>query len=112
MSCKPTRYPNGLEVGKCLLLVDGATVVSVDKIVEIDSDYQLVGDEDIISCTGALTITLIPVSDSVKDVTIDADGGTVNFAAIGGDLLEAPNVVSGNKVRIYGKKSTNTWRTA
>ena len=86
--------------------------VQTKKIIEIDDDYQLVGDEDIIACTGALTITLIPVSESVKDVTIDSDGGTVTFVAAAGDSLESANVVSGNKLTIYGKKSTNTWRSA
>jgi len=87
--------------------------VQTKKIIEIDDDYQLIGDEDIIACTGALTITLIPVSESVKDVTIDAEGGTVTFnVAAAGDSLESSNVVSGNKLTIYGKKSTNTWRSA
>ncbi len=121
---------NTLSSGTKFVIVQGTNVLSITwadllknivipvppvqtkKIIEIDDDYQLIGDEDIIACTGALTITLIPVSESVKDVTIDAEGGTVTFVAAAGDSLESANVVSGNKLTIYGKKSTNTWRSA
>jgi len=76
------------------------------------SPYPMTGMEDIIACTGATVIELIAVADSTKDVTIDADGGTVTWSLKVGDSIEIPNVVSGSKARIYGKKSTNTWRTA
>ncbi len=111
MPCKPTRFPNGLEVGQCLTLVDGATVVIAQNIVEVSAGtYPMTGDEDIILCTGAVTINFISVADSVKEVTIQADGATVNFNSSDAIQGGTSNIVDGNSMRLVGKKSTNEWR--
>jgi len=74
------------------------------------SPYTMTGLEDIVLCTGATTFNLISVASSTKDITIQAEGGTVTFAPDGSDTTQASNIVDGNSVTLVGKKSTNEWR--
>ena len=113
MACKTSNFPNGIKVGKCLELVDGATVVIAQNIVEVDSGdspYPMTGDEDIILCTGSVTINFISVADSMKEVTIQADGATVNLNSSDDIQNGTSNIVDGNSIRLVGKKSANEWR--
>ncbi|MCP3999621.1 MAG: hypothetical protein GY727_01780 [Gammaproteobacteria bacterium] len=82
----------------------------VENVVQIDSDYTINGTEDIILCTGALTITLIPVAQTGKSVTIQAEGGTVTFSSVDPIQGGTSNIVDGNSIKLVGKKSTNEWR--
>ena len=114
MPCKPTRFPNGIEVGNCLHLVDGATVVTGDVIVEItsaDSPYQMTGDEDVLACHvtgGAIDVTYVDKGDAIKKHNIRAIGGTVNFFS-NAATIETNLITDGQAVVAFYSQISDAW---
>ena len=79
-------------------------------VTNAQSPYTLLGTEDIIMCTGVVTINLMPGVDSIKSFTVNADGGTVTLAPDGTDTVQTSTVTSPNSARFGFKTSTTEWR--
>jgi hypothetical protein len=113
MPCKPTRFPNGLEVGGCLHLVEGATIVIAEVAVEVtaaQSPYTMNGSEDVIYCTGECEIIMPSIATASKTFTVNADGGVVTMTPQGSDSVQNGSIVSPNSFRFGAKVSTSEWR--
>jgi hypothetical protein len=87
---------------------------NIEEIIEIgvaDSPYSMMGTEDIILCTGAVTINAIPITIATKSFIVDADGGTVTMNPAGLDAFEIAIITDGNAAKYAPKQSTGEWRT-
>lgn len=109
MACKPTRFPNGIEVGKCLTLKDGATVSTAENIVETTAPYTLDGTEDVVRIIGGGNVTFVAVGDAVKSVDIYADGGSVTPVFVSGETTNQPVITSGNAAEYTPFPVKNAW---
>lgn len=99
-SCKPTNYPNGIDVGACLSAATGAIITLPSGIVETDIAYQVLPADDIISCLGTFTVTLPPILTAIKPVTITSVTGVITLS--GDATIQSPtSVTTGSSVTVY-----------
>ena len=61
--------------------------------VYVDTDYTLTGVEDVIFCSGALTLTL--QNNGKHNIIIRANGGTVTLLTQGSNTVEQSTIVDG-----------------
>lgn len=83
MACKPTRYPNGIEVGGCIQVLDG-TLTSIYPFVATPNDtFQVVQGVGIVNCDGTFNVTLIDEADVINSglVKITSTNGTITVLA-------------------------------
>lgn len=83
MACKPTRYPNGIEVGGCLQVLDGTPISAPPFVFEADAAHQVIIGEGIINCDGTFNVTLVDEADVINSglVKITSTNGTITVLA-------------------------------
>ena len=79
MPCKPTNFPNGINAGACLEADSDAIILLPHVSVEVSADYTQLPKDDIIWCSGSLTVTLLDPTEAIKSVIIRSLSGTVTL---------------------------------
>jgi len=99
--CKTTNFPNGIRVGKCVILEDGTELIIIDSVETVSAPY-IVEDEDVVlRVTGTGTVTM-PASRETR-VTIYAADGTLTLNIT---PENRPNTITaGNAYTLYYDKT-------
>lgn len=107
--CKPTNYPNGVSIGKCIILGPEVANPFSPNIVYVDSDpYEMTGDEDVIIVNVDADINMIAVEDATRIVDIVAVGGNVTLVPAFGDDIFPDEIDQGN-ARSFAPQQPDTW---
>lgn len=107
--CKPTNYPNGVSIGKCIILGPEVANPFSPNIVYVDSDpYEMTGDEDVIIVNVDADINMIAVEDATRIVNIVALGGDATMVPAFGDSILPDEIDQGN-ARSFVPKQPDTW---
>lgn len=65
-------------------------VTGSDTVVEVSSNYTVTDQDDIVVGTGTFTITLLPLANAIKMLTLKSvlGGGTITIDADGAETIE------------------------
>ncbi len=75
--------------------------------------YVMDGTEDVILCTGVVSIEMVPIASANKSFSANADGGTVTMIPDGTDTVQTVTIVDPNSGEFVPKPSVGVsgeWR--
>jgi len=90
MACKTTNFPNGINVGTCVLADPDSVIQLPDNIAEVSANYTVKINDDVVIGTGTFNVTLLLTSIAIKRITIIAEAAsTITIIPVGSDTIPA-----------------------
>lgn len=101
-TCKVTRFPNGIEVGGCLILLDGTELIIEESVETVQTPYTVEDEDVVLRVEGTGNVT-IPTQRLAKVTIYSVDG--LDFVDENSDPLvienKPSNITAGNSWTFY-----------